>query len=179
VDPEGRLLGLQETPQEGHPDRVMALPGLPRLPPELSAVVGIGLRVADPPVLAAFYQRVLGLAPEGAVSAGGARLSLGRGVVLELRPGGHPHDPPANRNEVPGVWILRVYDHDALAARLRAMQVPIINEVKIAGGVLTYAVDPEGHLFGIQQRTPDLLPPGGKERVEDAAARAAWLQRSP
>jgi predicted enzyme related to lactoylglutathione lyase len=178
VDPEGRLWGLREASGQMPADPVTALPGVPGLPADLSHIVRVVVRVADPPALAAFYQRALGLAPRGQISAGGAVLVLGRGVELELRPGGHPHDPPEDRNAVPDVWILRVYDHDALAQRLRSMQVPIINQVRITGGTLSYAVDPEGHLFGIQQRTLDLLPAGRAERVEDTAARAAWFDRT-
>ncbi len=176
ADPEGRLMGLRAA--QGQPEPGVTLPDTPPLPAEIGGLARVVLRVADPPALTDFYQRVLGLAPLGAVSASGALLALGRGVALELRAGGHRHDPPADRKEVPDVWILRVVDHDTLAARLQSMDVPVVNRVEITGGILTYAVDPEGHLFGMQQRTPDLLPAGARERVEDRAARAAWAARS-
>jgi predicted enzyme related to lactoylglutathione lyase len=181
TDPEGRLLGLiatDDTAPTESVSRVPSLPDLPPLPAEIGGIARVVLRVADPQALAAFYQRVLGLPLTAPASENGALLSLGRGISLELRPGGHRHDPPANRNEVPDVWILRVTDHDALAERLRSMDVKIINRVEITGGILSYAVDPEGHLFGIQQRTPDLLPAGKPERVEETAARAAWADRA-
>ena len=179
-DPDGRLLELLATqPERALDNSAATLADLPSLPTEIGGITGVAVRVADPIALAAFYQRAFGLSPLGVVSADGAQLSLGRGVSLELRPGGHRHEIPADRKEVPDVWILRVRDHDALAARLRSMKVQVINHVEITGGVLTYAVDPEGHLFGIQQRTPDLLPAGRAERVEDTAANAAWAKRSP
>ena len=176
TDPEGRLLGLLETEElvVGRTAAAVTLPDVPPLPPDLGGICRVSVRVEDPVALAAFYQRTLGLEPQGAVSDSGAQLSLGRGVVLELQPGGHRYDAPTDRKEVPDVWILRIADNDALAARLKSMDVQIINHVEIGGGVLTYAVDPEGHLFGMQQRTPDLLPPDRAERVEDRAARAAW-----
>ncbi len=176
VDPQGRLLGLRSLEAEPAPplQPMPGLPGVPSLPAEMAGIGRIVLRVADPGELAAFYTRVLNLLPIGAVSSQSALLHLGRGVELELRAGGHRHNPPQDRAEVPDVWILRVYDHDRLAARLREMQVHIVNTVKITGGILTYAVDPEGHLFGIQQRTPDLLPADKAERIEDSAARGAW-----
>ena len=179
VDPQGRLLGLRSMGVE--PARPLApvpsLPGVPSLPAEMSGIGRIVLRVADPAKLAAFYTSVLNLQPLGAASSDGALLHLGRGVELQLRAGGHRHAPPQDRAEVPDVWILRVYDHDSLAGRLREMNVHIVNTVKITGGILTYAVDPEGHLFGIQQRTPDLLPADKPERIEDQVARAAWAER--
>jgi predicted enzyme related to lactoylglutathione lyase len=178
VDPQGRLLGLRSLDVEPAPPlaSVPGLPGVPSLPAEMVGIGRIVLRVADPAELAAFYSRVLKLPPVGSVSSEGALLQLGRGVELELRPGGHRHNPPGDRAEVPDVWILRVYDHDRLAARLREMQVHIVNTVRITGGILTYAVDPEGHLFGIQQRTPDLLPADKAERIEDQVARRAWSE---
>jgi predicted enzyme related to lactoylglutathione lyase len=177
ADPDGHLLGLLATEQK---PRLPAttLGDLPALPMEIGGITKVALRVADPAALAAFYQNAFGLPSLGTASAAGAQLSLGRGITLDLRPGGHRHDAPADRKEVPDVWILRVRDHDALAARLQSLNVQVINHVKITGGVLTYAVDPEGHLFGIQQRTPDLLPSGRSERVEDTAANAAWANRS-
>lgn len=175
ADPEGRLLGLQAaTAQPALANPIEALPGVPPLPEDIGGVARVVVRVTDPAALCEFYERTLGLSVRGSASANGALLSLGRGVELELRAGGHRHDPPADRAEVPDVWILRVADHDALAARLRSMNVRVINYVKITGGILTYAVDPEGHLFGMQQRSPDLLPADKPERVEDIAARTAW-----
>lgn len=169
ADPDGKLLGLVDK-ADAKPS-TLRLPDLPPLPTELTGVAGVTLRAADPAALAAFYQQALGLNLLGPASENGAVLSLGRGVTLELRPGGHRHAAPADRKEVPDVWILRVSDHDALAARLESLDVQVINQVRITGGVLTYAVDPEGHLFGIQQRSPDLLPADKPERVEDRLAR--------
>lgn len=177
-DPDGRLLGLRATNAAERVRSVTTLTGIPALPEEIGGIARIALRVADAPALAGFYEEALGLVSAGPVSASGASLPLGRGVTLELRSGGHRHDPPLDRREVPDVWILRVSDHDALAARLQSMNVQVINHIKITGGVLTYAVDPEGHLFGIQQRSPDLLPADRTERIEDIAARTAWAARS-
>ena len=169
-DPDGKLLGLEAVPT---PPMNIRLRGLPELPEEIRGINRIALRAADPVALAAFYERTLGLTPQGPANPDGAMLSMGNGVTLHLRPGGHRHDVPGDRKEVPDVWILRVHDHDALAGRLKDMGVRVVNHVKITGGILTYAVDPEGHLFGIQQRSPDLLPADRVERVEDQAARGA------
>jgi len=58
-----------------------------------------------------------------------------------------------------------------MVARIKASGAVIVNRLNIPGGRLTYALDPEGHLFGFQQRSPDLVPEGSKERVEDLVAR--------
>ena len=63
-------------------------------------------------------------------------------------------------------------DIEAMRARLAVNNVMVINEMTISGGKLIYALDPEGHLFGVQQRSPAFIPPGMAERVEDALARS-------
>ncbi|MSO96693.1 MAG: VOC family protein [Rhodospirillaceae bacterium] len=185
TDPTGMMLAIREA-DDASPhahDQIAAaqwrkggttLPNTPSLPSEFQDVAAIALRVVDPVAMAAFYSDLLGLQPMGTPSAEGAILTLGRAAALELQPGGHRHDIPKDRDQVPDVWIARVYDHDGLAARLKQRNVPIVTQRQITGGKLTYAADPEGHLFGIQQRTPDLLPEGAKERVEDVLARALW-----
>jgi hypothetical protein len=60
------------------------------------------------------------------------------------------------------------------STRLESLGVPVVTVRRLAGGIITHAVDPEGHLFGFQQRTPDLLKPGEAERVEDALANRSW-----
>ena len=177
TDPEGRLLGLLENAGQAAGPKI-ELKGLPALPGDLDRISRVIVRVQDPVAMASFYQRVLRLEAVAPVSDQGVLLALGRGVSLELQPGGHRYDAPADRGEVPDVWILRVADHDALTERFHQMDVRIVSQVKITGGVLTYAVDPEGHLFGIQQRTRDLLPPDREPRVEDTAAWAVWSKHS-
>jgi catechol 2,3-dioxygenase-like lactoylglutathione lyase family enzyme len=150
------------------------VPGAAPRPAELIDVFGIDLAVADPVAMAEFYRELFGLQPVGRISRAGAQLALGRRSILRLLPGGRRHAVPTDRDQVPDVWALRVYDHAALSARLDAFRVPVVTVRRLAGGIITYAVDPEGHLFGFQQRTPDLLQPGEAERVEDALANQLW-----
>ena len=186
VDPFGRLLGVQATDgsadrcgerrDAARPDDVPAarVPGAAPRSAELVDVFGIDVAVADPVAMAEFYRDLFGLAPVGRFSRAGARLSLGRRAMLRLLPGGRRHAVPADRDQVPDVWALRVYDHAAMSARLEAFKVPVVTVRRLSGGIITYAVDPEGHLFGFQQRTPDLLKAGEVERVEDALANQLW-----
>jgi predicted enzyme related to lactoylglutathione lyase len=186
VDPYGRLLGVQATgdgadrcgdPRDAErADNlpVAVVPGSAPRSADFVDVFGIDLAVEDPVAMAEFYRDLFGLAPVGRISGAGARLSLGRRAVLRLLPGGRRHAVPSDRDQVPDVWALRVHDHAAMSARLESSKVPVVTVRRLGGGIITYAVDPEGHLFGFQQRTPDLLKPGEAERVEDALANRLW-----
>ncbi len=186
-DPAGMIFGISEVHQSSTfptdavaeaiwKNGAIALPNTPALPASLQDIASINLKVANPAAMAAFYVDALGLEVLGAPGRAGVTLKLGRTVALDLRPGGVKRQPLKDRNESPDVWILRVYDHDGLAKRLAQKNVTIVNQISITGGKLTYALDPEGHLFGIQQRTPDLLPPTAVERFEDTVARRLWAE---
>ena len=186
VDPFGRLIGVQDTDgrddqcgETRYVDRVDGVPSarVPGAAPrsaELIDVFGIDLCVADPVAMAQFYRELFGLEPIGRISPAGARLALGRRAMLRLLPGGQRHPVPTDRDQVPDVWALRVYDHAAMSARLESFKVRVVAVRRLSGGIITYAVDPEGHLFGFQQRTPDLLKVDEAERVEDALANRLW-----
>lgn len=149
----------------------ITLPDIPKFGPAVQDMASVILRVADPVAMAAFYSNALDLEKVGPATANGAVLDLGRTTTLVLRPNGVRRPAPKDRAEIPDVWILRVRSIDAMQTRLQAHNVTIVNQMTISGGKLIYALDPEGHLFGVQQRSPDLVPAGMKERVEDALAR--------
>lgn len=186
-DPAGMLFGLWQAhsgssfPPDARADAIwrggaVSLPNTAALPNGLQDIASVNLKAADPVALAAFYHDTLALDLLGAPTAKGATLALGRTAVLELHPGGVKRTPLSDRNQSPDAWILRVYDQAGLTARLKAKGVTILNELSITGGRLTYALDPEGRVFGLQQRTPDLLPAGAPERIEDTLARALWAE---
>jgi predicted enzyme related to lactoylglutathione lyase len=187
ADPEGFKIGLRQAPaaprliHDRNADEQwrrgpLTLPNVPGLPPDIQDIAAIVVKVVDPFAMAAFYADLFGFEVIDGPTAAGATLWLGRTTVLELVAGGRKYAVPSDRDQVPDVWIARIYDYDAFAARLGERQVPVVTQRQITGGKLTYAVDPEGHLFGVQQRTPDLLPAAGKERVEDALARDLWAE---
>lgn len=150
----------------------IALPDIPKFGPALQDMASIILKVEDPVAMARFYQTALGLEPVGPANPAGAVLYPGRTSTIVLRAGGVKRPLPKDRAEIPDVWILRVRDIEAMRARLAVNNVMVINEMTISGGKLIYALDPEGHLFGVQQRSPAFIPPGMAERVEDALARS-------
>ena len=177
-DPDGFFFAIAEPPPKSpYPSDQMAdalwrqggieLPGIEKFGPELQDVASIIVQVADPTAMATYYAEMIGLEFFVSPSAGGAVLGLGRTVSLTLRPGGQRRDLPADRQLIPDVWILRVRDLKAMTARLKSKGARVVNEITINGGALTYAADPEGHLFGLQQRTPDLYKDGAPIRIED------------
>jgi predicted enzyme related to lactoylglutathione lyase len=185
LDPDGLPFGLWQAPADPifAPDILadeiwraggVALPGIAMPPPAIQDLASVNLKAADPIALAGFYRAALELDLLGPPAPEGAALGFGRTCILELLPGGVERPPPRDRDEVPDVFILRVYDLDWLELRIARAGARIVNRMSITGGRLIYALDPEGHLFGLQQRTPDLLPAGTPERVEDGVARALW-----
>lgn len=189
ADPWGRLIGLvhgglaatHARPAGAAVDgtRPAEIPGAQPSAARFQDLYGIQVRVADVEAMAEFYARMLGLSILTSLdrpASAGVDLGLGRRAVLRILPGGHLHTVPPDRDQVPDAWVLRVFDHAGLTERLEEAKVPIVNVRRFTGGVITYASDPEGRLFGYQQRTPDLLLPGDVERREDAVANALWLR---
>jgi predicted enzyme related to lactoylglutathione lyase len=151
------------------------LAGLAPLPAAIQDLGWVRLRVEDPAALAVFYRDMVGLDILGETPEGGALLHLGGTGCLELAPGGARRPPPKDRIDITDVWILRIYDYVAMKAHLAVNRVPLVNELELAGGWLDYYLDPEGHLFGIQERkAPDPAVPNSN-LAEDAAARRRWL----
>ncbi len=150
------------------------LEGLPVLPAPFQNLGAVRLRVEDPKAMAAFYHEMLGVDVLSATSSG-ATLYLGGTNILELIPGGTRRTPPKDRIDVTDVWILRIYDYVAMKAHLAANRVHRVNALELAGGWLDYYADPEGHLFGFQERkAPDPLI-ANSNLIEDGAARRRWL----
>lgn len=177
-DPDGFFIAIAEPPAGSpYPSDQMAdglwtsgaleLPGIAKSGPDIQDMASVIVKVADPVAMAAFYADALGLDAFTPATASGAVLGMGRTTSLTLRPGGVKRSVPKDRNTCPDVWILRTKNLRTSTDRLKAKGVAIVNELKINGGALTYAADPEGHLFGLQQRTPDMYAPDFPIRLED------------
>jgi hypothetical protein len=153
------------------------LEGIGKLPEFLQDIGWIRLRTEDPAGLAWFYQVALGLDLLSEPLYLGTRLHLGGTAALELLPKGARRRPPKDRVEITDSWALRVYDYIGLKARLAVYGVHKVNTVEMPGGWLDTCVDPEGHLFGFQERkTADpAVPDTGQP--EDADARRMWESR--
>jgi predicted enzyme related to lactoylglutathione lyase len=141
------------------------------LPDTLQDLGVVRLRVEDPVALAAFYSDMLGLDVLGTPKPHVAHLHLGGTGILELKSGGTRKSPPQDRIDVPDVWILRVYDFISMKAHLAVHNVHLVNSLELPGGWIDYYTDPEGHLFGFQERkAPNPDVPTTNLR-EDMAAR--------
>jgi catechol-2,3-dioxygenase len=76
-------------------------------------------------------------------------------VLLVLAPGGRPRPPVRDRLEVANVVMTRVADLDAVLDASAAEGATRVGEVLefFTGSRAAYLADPEGNLFGVQQRT--------------------------
>jgi catechol 2,3-dioxygenase-like lactoylglutathione lyase family enzyme len=187
-DPLGNLFGLRAANDastlapDGDAARRWAtgergLDGLAPLPQAIQNLGAVRLRVEDPASLANFYADMLGLDVVMQPSTNQAALHLGGMSMLEFVSGGQRRSPPRDRVEVTDVWILRVYDYVGLKAHLAVNRVHLVNTVDMIGGWLDYYVDPEGHLFGFQERkSPDPSVPN-TNLSEDIAARRRWQKQ--
>jgi predicted enzyme related to lactoylglutathione lyase len=185
-DVDGHLFGLRQADDVSQfpPDKEAArrwaagergLAGLAALPDCIQDLGTVRLRVEDPAAMATFYTEMLGLDLLGHFVGGGIALHVGGTGILELVPGGTRHSPPKDRVDVTDVWILRVYDYVAMKAHFAVNRVHQVNALELAGGWLDYYTDPEGHLFGFQERKapdPAIL---NSNLIEDKAARQKWL----
>jgi catechol 2,3-dioxygenase-like lactoylglutathione lyase family enzyme len=184
-DSAGSLFGLRaaDDASPSAPDHLASqrwatgqrgLPELPAMPESIQDIGWVRVRVEDPAKLAAFYAEMLGLdvlekLPDGAVA-----LHLGGTSTLELCPGGVRRSPPKDRVDITDVWILRLYDYVATKAHFAVNRVHLVNSLELKGGWLDYYVDPEGHLFGFQERKPADPAIAQSNLTEDAAARRVW-----
>jgi predicted enzyme related to lactoylglutathione lyase len=188
IDPSGHAFGFQAADAAStlahdleaerrwrSGDRGLAEVGA--LPDDIQDIAGVRLSVEDPQALAAFYADMLGLDVLGRPSGAGALLHLGGTCALDLLPGGARRPPPKDRVDVTDVWILRIYDYVGMKAHLAVNRVHCVNTVPMVGGWLDYYADPEGHLFGVQERKPPDPAVPNTTLIEDSAARRRWEAR--
>lgn len=185
TDPDGFVFGLR-TPTAGSdlaPDMEaediwrnggINLPNTPSMPSDVQDIGWVQLHVADPQALVPFYCRIVGLDLLENNNDGSVSLHLGSTASLELKPGGSARSIPKDRKDVPDVWILRGYGFDAFASKMESAQAPLINSLTLGAGSLNYYADPEGHVFGFQERKAYNPDDPLTHRVEDRVARTAW-----
>lgn len=181
LDPSGNVTGLQERSRESprpHDREAWRrwdagetrVPGLPPLPPDLQSLGWVVLRVSDLERSKAFYRDVVGF-PLVSEREGGAMFDLGETVLLDIQPGGSPQPPIADRKEANNCVMMRVHRLDELAAALLAKGVRFVNPPFDGSGRLAYFTDPDGILWGLQERLPT------SPRAEDIEAARRWAAR--
>ncbi|HEU0103423.1 MAG TPA: VOC family protein [Mycobacteriales bacterium] len=165
LGPDGHLTGFEQRSPDSPfaADRealrrwelgAFELPEVEPMAPDLHYLSRVVLRVQDVDRLSGFYAGVLGLDRVGAED-GAAVHSLGDTVLLVLAPGGRPRPPVRDRLEVANVVMTRVADLDAVLDASAAEGATRVGEVLefFTGSRAAYLADPEGNLFGVQQRT--------------------------
>lgn len=189
TDPDGFVFGLrtpttgsdlapdieaEEIWRKGH----VELPDTPTMPSDIQDIGWVQLHAADPQSLVSFYCRSVGLDLLENNDDGSASLHLGSTASLELRPGGQSRPIPNDRKEVPDVWILRGYGFEDFIAKMAAAEAPLVNSLTLGAGSLNYYADPEGHVFGFQERKAYDPDDPLTHRIEDRVARTAWDTRT-
>jgi predicted enzyme related to lactoylglutathione lyase len=181
LDPSGNVTGLQERSRESprpHDREAWRrwdagetrIEGLPPLPPDIQSLGWVVLRVTDLDRSKAFYRDVVGF-PLVSERDGGAMFDLGETVLLDIQPGGEPQPPIADRTEANNCVMMRVHRLDELAAKLAANGVRFVNPPFDGSGRLAYFTDPDGILWGFQERLPT------SPRAEDIEAARRWAAR--
>ena len=164
-DPDGNLIGFRErlrnSPLPGDAEAWRRRdrgdnfnPGASMMPPDIQGFGWVVRRVADVGRAERFYAESYGLRRVGRV---GDRVlfDLGENILLELAPGGRAELPVASRKVVPAVPVVRVADHDLLNRWLKANLVTITDDtLQYQTTNLSYALDPEGHMTGFDERLP-------------------------
>ena len=146
------------------------LGGLPALPDGLHCLSRAIRKVADVPAITCFYRECIGFQYIGTES-GSELFALGHDTVLEIAPGGKASPEPDDRSRLPDSFVLRIHDLDEQVAGLpmrgAKLKGPII--IKEETTRLQFVPDPEGWIFGIEER--DLL----RERyIDDVEAERRW-----
>ena len=144
TDPDGNTVAIRQV----KPPRSSFLPGCSALAADLSGVCAVQRFCAEPEVVEAFFARLFG----NAKSETGA-VCLGNGISLECVPGGQAVVPPTAREAARHCFIVRTGDHDAaLQAVRRHCPTPVATNVAFNSAVLSYFADPEGQLWGVDER---------------------------
>lgn len=185
TDPDGFVSGIR-APEAGSdlapdmeadslwPDKVVSIPDVPPLGDGVQDIGWLRMHVADPQALAPFYTQTVGMDLLENNGAEGVSLHMGSTTTLELKPGGKSRPTPGDRKELPDVWIFRGYGFDGFTQKMADANVPLVNELTLGGGSLNYYADPEGHVFGFQERRAYIADDPLTHRPEDRVARAAW-----
>lgn len=155
-------------------DGVVTIPDTPPMPSDVQDIGWLRIHVENPQALVPFYSRTVGLDLLEDNSSCGVTFHLGETTTLELCPGGSRRPVPKDRKELPDVWILRGYGFENFTKAMAEANVPIVNELTLGAGSLNYYADPEGHVFGFQERKAYNPDDPLTHRIEDRVTRAAW-----
>lgn len=153
-------------------------PGCKPMPEGFQEIGWIQRRVADMARMSDFYKTVVGLADLGTHN-GRPLFDLGDNVILELVPGGTVMTPPQDRKEADALIIMRVDQIEKYRAHLEVHGTTIINrKIDVYWGEVSYFVDPEGQVIGIENaRHPGTYAPEKAALTEGLEAERRWREK--
>lgn len=148
-DPDGNWFGLVEVlsaESVEHP-KIRDDLSLPQTPFMLNRVL---LRSENPDRQRAFYASLFG----GDEDQTGSSIFIGANSFLDFSTGSPSRTEAKDRDKIQRAFIPRVYGFKAYGLKAEELNAPLINEMAFKGGWLNYHLDPEGQLFGFQERRP-------------------------
>lgn len=140
------------------------------LAPDILDLGRLEYRVSNPDELTKFYSQAMALEIDHG-------LNMGDGCKLRILSGGsRPTSTVQDREQASMVLVFRVYGYDSFIDSVLSAGAKTLQEVELTGGKLWYGWDPEGNLFGFQERKqPDPDPVKWTTRLpEDIIARRLW-----
>lgn len=156
LDPDQQIVGIRQ-PKDGElaigRSNVSSYnPGCAPLPEDVIGLRSILRPVVDIGTMSSFYGDTVGFKDLGKHN-GRHLFDLGEGVHLELTSGGEQQNPPKDRAEISNQFIVRVEDHDAFNAALKANDVPFCNDsFRWNSADMSICIEPEGHIMGFEER---------------------------
>ena len=153
-DPDGNAVAIRACRGDDEWDRFR--PGVAPLAADLGGLVELIRTARHPTGLAGFYRDVLALPTVDArPTETDHRFWLGRGVELAVIGGGCERALPTERVSSTFAFILRYRDHDGASDELVVRGAPVVaKDLRFNSASLSYFADPEGQVFGVDERYP-------------------------
>ena len=153
-DPDGNAVAIRACRGDDDWDRFR--PGVAPLAADLGGLVELIRTARHPTGLAGFYRDVLALPTVDArPNETDHHFWLGRGVKLAVIGGGCERALPTERASSTFAFILRYRDHDRASDVLVTRGAPAVaKDLRFNSASLSYFADPEGQLFGVDERYP-------------------------
>lgn len=168
-DPDGNWFAIKQE-QRSSTNHYPTLPDVGLLPEPLLGLTGVLLRSAHPRRHLEFYANLF----RDAVESQSDCLNINSGATLGFRKGKPSLYDPSDREQVQRVFIPRVFGFSGFVDQAELLQAKKLNELVFDGGMLNYYLDPEGQLFGFQERKPFDEAVPTSQAIEDKMSREAF-----
>jgi len=102
-------------------------------------------------------------------------LFINSGATLDFRKGTPIRHEVTDREQVQRVFIPRVFGYRSFVQQAESLGAHKVNELEFKGGMLSYYLDPQGQLFGFQERKPYDPDVPTSQAIEDKMSREAFI----